>query len=211
MRMKISEALKLISTKERGRVHQTRSVCTVNRLEEIFELIKKNPGIKQCELHTHIKLHPSNFCGYVLSLCAENRIERIHIEHTYKLYIKGTIQNMQDKSSRPAGCWQENSPINKAHGEAFFKAFEEAFNLPPIIVPVDQSVYHGACNTEALGSNPDGHIAMSRHFFNDTNPHSPLGMASSFQEPDSVAPGSASYHKAGRKTLQSQSLPQGRT
>lgn len=141
--LKAPETLRLISTKEQGYVHQRRNSHRTNRMEEIFQLIKKNPGIMQCELHTHVKLHHSNISMYVLSLCAKNRIERIRVGCTYKLYIQGTIQDTSVKSRRHVGYWQEKSPMNKAHGEAFFKAFDKEFDLKPIFMARGGALTHG--------------------------------------------------------------------
>lgn len=100
---------------------------------EIYELIKRTPGIKQCDVPCMLekKRHytTTNYC--LRALVGAQIIERVPADKSFRLYLKGKAPAHKSEPIR-RGLWQENHPMNKAKGKKFFCAFDAAFNLPPI-------------------------------------------------------------------------------
>lgn len=99
----------------------------------ILELVQQEPGIRQCDAKERLGYPNSsghfNTCIHAMSGKA---IERVWDGMSFKLYLKGRAPPLKAEPTRSRGCWQENSLMNKAHGEKFIRAFDAAYGLPPI-------------------------------------------------------------------------------
>ncbi len=100
----------------------------------ILELVQQEPGIRQCDAKK--KLGYPNGSGYFntcIHAMSGKAIERVWDGESFKLYLAGSAPAKAIiEPARPRGCWRENHPMNKAHGERFIQAFDSAFGLTPI-------------------------------------------------------------------------------
>lgn len=102
----------------------------------IYRLVLQEPGIRQDGLFKRLSVSksPTHFNKCILAMCAENRIARVRDGASFKLYLQGMVpQSAKPEPVRPRGIWQEASPMNKAKGGEFFRAFDEAFGLQSIM------------------------------------------------------------------------------